>query len=261
VRERASVPELDHFLDEGLISQVIRPLRSGKEASVYLCRAVESNTGHRLLAAKVYHPSERRNFHDRAVYEEGQRMGKHRERRAIANHTRFGKQAEQGFWVYHEHAVLTSLSAAGAPVPRPVALGGNAILMEFIAGPDGEAAPQLRHVVLDRREAEALLGSLIRTMTTFLRHNVVHADLSAYNVLYDGERATIIDLPQAVDPRANRSARELLGRDVRNVVNHLTRFGVVADAERIAEDLWTGFLFADLWDPELALPPDLVTGA
>ena len=36
----------EHFLDEGLIEAVIRPIKSGKEASVHLCRANPRTTGH-----------------------------------------------------------------------------------------------------------------------------------------------------------------------------------------------------------------------
>ena len=50
----------EHFLDEGLITSIIRPIKSGKEASVHLCRGNPSTTGERLLALKTYHPLNRR---------------------------------------------------------------------------------------------------------------------------------------------------------------------------------------------------------
>ena len=80
----------------------------------------------------------------------------------------------------------------------------------------------------------------------FLSRNLVHADLSPYNVLLWEGRVTVIDLPQAVDPRTNMNSRSLLLRDVDNLCRFFARFGIRADAERITSDLWRRFVFAKL---------------
>jgi len=79
-----------------------------------------------------------------------------------------------------------------------------------------------------------------------LRRNLIHADLSPFNVLWWEGRATIIDLPQAVDPRSNPNASQLLARDVSCICRHFYRYGVRADPDEITRGLWMGFLFADL---------------
>jgi RIO kinase 1 len=80
---------------------------------------------------------------------------------------------------------------------------------------------------------------------------VIHGDLSAYNVLvWEGE-ATVIDLPQAVDPRKNRHAEAMLERDVTRICEHFARYGVGSSPSRIASDLWNGWRFADLVPEEL----------
>ena len=71
--------------------------------------------------------------------------------------------------------------------------------------------------------------------------HVVHGDLSPYNVLYWRGEPVIIDLPQAVDPRLNPAARELLQRDIENVCTCATRRGVPRDAMEIAHELWRAF--------------------
>jgi RIO kinase 1 len=81
--------------------------------------------------------------------------------------------------------------------------------------------------------------------------NVIHGDLSPFNVLVWGGRTTVIDLPQAIDPRKNRHARGLLERDVTRICEHFGRLGVRSDARRIAADLWTAWTFADLVPEEL----------
>ena len=61
------------------------------------------------------------------------------------------------------------------------------------------------------------------------------------DVLYWDGALMAIDFPQAVDPRVNMNARELLGRDLRNVCGAFRRYGVQADPESIAADLWERF--------------------
>jgi len=74
----------------------------------------------------------------------------------------------------------------------------------------------------------------------------VHADLSAYNVLYWQGRARIIDFPQAIDPRFNSNALSLLTRDIENICRYMSRYGVEHDARRIANQLWWRFKKAEL---------------
>jgi RIO kinase 1 len=78
----------------------------------------------------------------------------------------------------------------------------------------------------------------MNNVEAFLAADVVHADLSAFNVLYWEGRPVIIDLPQAVDALLNRHARELLARDIGNICRHFQRQGLNADAAEIASQLW-----------------------
>src|ERR1700682_5695454 len=57
---------LDAFIGDGSITDVLYVVRSGKEATVYCCRGAASSNGD-LVAAKVYRPLERRNFHNEAI--------------------------------------------------------------------------------------------------------------------------------------------------------------------------------------------------
>jgi RIO kinase 1 len=130
-------------------------------------------------------------------------------------------------------------------VPRPVLAAEGALLMEYI-GDKQTSAPLLRRVHLSGAQAREVFDRLMWNVELALRHNLIHADLSPFNVLWWEGRATIIDLPQAVDPRSNPNASELLARDVDNVCRHFERYGVRSDPDRISRGLWTGFLFADL---------------
>jgi RIO kinase 1 len=237
---------LDAFLERGRITDVLGVVKSGKEATVYCCRA-HPESGAEFLAAKVYRSLDDRTFRNDAVYQEGnwRWARENRVTRAFRAKSRFGREVQYAGWIGREWEILTDLFAAGVPVPRPVDSAPGAILMEFFgAGP--VAAPPLHSARMGREAAQVLLERLVAAIAAMLRRNVVHGDLSAYNILWDGREERIIDFPQAVDPRSNPSARALLARDVENVVRACGRLGAEADAARIAADLWARFTEATL---------------
>ncbi|MBI3648033.1 MAG: hypothetical protein HY240_04705 [Actinobacteria bacterium] len=239
------------FFDEGLITEIVRPIKSGKEASVHLCRANPSTTGETLAALKVYHPLDRRNFHDEAIYRDGEWIKERRVRVALEKKTRFGREVQGGIWLSREWETLHALTDAGADVPRPIHRTDDAILMTYV-GDEDDAAPQLRSYRPERDEAEALFRQVVRNVEVMLGANVIHGDLSPYNILVWEGIATIIDLPQAMDPRKNQHAEELLRRDVERVVEHFRRLGVGTGAGRLAADLWVAWTFADLVPGDLS---------
>ena len=203
----------EYFFDEGLITNVIRPIKSGKEASVHLCDANPSTTGEHLVALKVYRPPGSRAFRDEALYRDGEWIKERRVRVAVGKKTRYGRGVAGEIWVDREWESLRTLSEAGADVPRPIERTGDSILMTYV-GDEDDAAPQLRSYRPDPGEAEQLFAQTMRNVELFLYRNLIHGDLSAYNVLVWDGRVTLIDLPQAVDPRKNKHAKGLLERDV-----------------------------------------------
>jgi RIO kinase 1 len=144
-----------------------------------------------------------------------------------------------------EYQVLQLLHEAYADVPRPIAAEGEAILMEYF-GDEDEAAQQLNRVHLDEAEAPALFQRLMNNVELLLGLNLVHGDLSPHNVLYWRGEVRVIDFPQATDPRFNSHARDFLTRDVANLVRYFAEYGVEADADALADDLWRRFQRAEL---------------
>ena len=232
------------FCAQGLIDDVLFQLKSGKEATVYCCKACPS-TCKNLLAAKVYRDSHHRNFSNDAAYREGRYLVKVRVRHAVEKNTDFGKLVKQHLWVGKEFETLKTLWQAGTDVPKPYDMGGNAILMEFV-GCDNTPAPLLRDMILEKQKAEKIFDRIIDNIEVFLANNIVHADLSPFNILYDSGKICIIDFPQAVDPRFNRNAFDFLKRDVENICKFFGKFGVEANSTDISTDLWTRFMYGRL---------------
>jgi len=235
---------LSRFYEDRLISDVVSRVKGGKEANVYCC-AANPDSGLDYIAAKLYRPRMFRQLRNDARYRQGRlvldTMGKEvrddRLKRAIAKRTNIGQAALHTSWLEHEYLALSTLHAAGADVPQPIAHSENTILMEYLGEPE-EPAPALHHVRLARAEARPLFERLLHNVELMLAHGLVHADLSAFNVLYWEGAITLIDFPQAVDVGRNPDAPDLLERDIARVCSYFARFGVERDPARLARDLW-----------------------
>jgi RIO kinase 1 len=224
--------------------EVIGMLKGGKEATVYCCEAQGPRENY-LVAAKQYRDLSFRQFKNDAVYQQGRWFGGGRRERAFRNKSRFGRAVQFGGWVEHEYQTLKALHAAGADVPRPFGRSGSIVLMEYL-GDKENAAPMLSRTVLPPDEAKRLFDVVMRNIRLFLSLDCVHADLSPFNILYWQGTVKIIDLPQAVDPRSNPNAFDLLTRDVENVCRYFFRYGIGDAAPLLAQELWQQYLRAKL---------------
>ncbi len=140
-------------------------------------------------------------------------------------------------WLAHEYVSLQALHAAGVKVPKPIAFANNTVLMEYF-GDLKHPAPTLQGVTLERTEARRLFDALLADVETMLAHGRVHADLSAFNVLYWQGDYRIIDFPQSVDPAVHSEAFQLLQRDVVRLCQYFSRYGVLADGAALARSIW-----------------------
>src|SRR5689334_25446803 len=86
-------PALQPLIDDGVIDEVLRSLKSGKEATVYTVR-----TGTQIRCAKVYRDMGQRSFQKRAQYQEGRKVRGSRQARSRAKSTRFGRQEAESRW-------------------------------------------------------------------------------------------------------------------------------------------------------------------
>lgn len=235
---------LGPFYSDQVITDVLRQVKGGKEATVYYCRANPA-IGVDLIAAKVYRPRMFRQLRNDAVYrkgrevigEEGKEVRGRREKLAMKKKTDFGQKLRHTTWLANEFQTLQRLYAAGADVPKPFATSDNAILMEYV-GDEEFSAPALSQVRLAPRMARSLFDRLMHNVELMLTHDRVHADLSAYNVLYWNDEVKIIDFPQAIDPYVNPEAFALLGRDVERLCQYFARYGIPSDAPQITRELW-----------------------
>jgi RIO kinase 1 len=236
---------LGDFYEHQWISDVLARVKGGKEASVYLCRP-GSEVDKSLIAAKVYRPRSLRNLKNDGLYRagradldnEGHQILDHGMAHAMEKKTEYGKELLHQSWIAYEYTSLEKLYKAGADVPQPFTMAKNAILMSFIGDMDG-CAPTLNEINLDRQQARTLFERVLKNIDICLGQNLVHGDLSAYNILYWEGDISLIDFPQVVAPEANRNAFTIFQRDVSRVCDYFSKQGIRSNARKIAAELWT----------------------
>jgi RIO kinase 1 len=224
---------LQPLIDDGVIDEVVRSLKSGKEATVYVVRS-----GTHLRCAKVYRDMAQRSFQRRAQYQEGRKVRGSREARAMSRGTRFGRREQEHEWKNAEVNALYRLVAADVRVPRPFGYFNDVLVMELVTDASGNPAPRLGEVDLAPDTAREYHGFLMRQVVRMLSLGLIHGDLSEFNVLLAPEGPVIIDLPQVIDASGNNAAFAMLERDVNNISATLGRFAPELLQTAFAREMW-----------------------
>ena len=232
---------LQDLIDEGVIDQVLRPLKSGKEASVYVVRS-----GDDIRCAKVYKDMAQRSFQARVQYQEGRKVRGSRQARAMGKATKFGRKEAEAAWKNAEVDALYQLTAAGVRVPKPYGYFGGVLVMELVTDAEGYSAPRLGEVDLSPDTAREYHRFLMQQVARMLCVGLIHGDLSEYNVLVGPEGPVIIDLPQAVSASGNNNARTMLRRDVGNITISLSRFAPELLDTHYGEEMWALYELGEL---------------
>ena len=224
---------LQPLIDDGVIDEVVRSLKSGKEATVYVVRS-----GTHLRCAKVYRDMAQRSFQRRAQYQEGRKVRGSRESRAMNRSTRFGRKEQEHEWKNAEVDALYRLVAADVSVPRPFGYFNDVLIMELVRDASGDPAPRLGEVELTPDVAREYHSFLMQQVVRMLSLGLIHGDLSEFNILLAAEGPVIIDLPQVVNASGNNAAFAMLERDINNIRATLGRFAPELLQTEFAREMW-----------------------
>jgi len=209
---------LEHLLAEGVITEVLARLQSGKEAEVYVVRF-----GGNVVAAKVYKDRATRSFKNNSAYKEGRTVRNSRSQRAINRGSSFGKAAAEDAWKTAEADALYKLHAADVRVPTPVLYLDGVLLMELVLDADGNAARRLIDTDLTVGQANAAYHDMVAQLVRILSCDLIHGDLSPYNVLWGAMGPVVIDFPQIVSASHNSASEQFFLRDADNILGHFAR--------------------------------------
>ncbi len=233
---------LGPLLEEGIISEVLGRLQSGKEAEVFIVRYAE-----RVVAAKVYKDRAQRSFKNKSAYQEGRGVRNSRDQRAIGRRSSFGRDTEEEAWKSAEVDAMYKLHAADVRVPAPVMFFEGVLLMDLVLDAEGVTARRLIDTTLSAEQANAAYHDMLVQLVRMLSCDLIHGDLSAYNVLWGAGGPTIIDFPQIVSAAQNSNSERFFMRDAENILGHFRAIDPRLAARRgDAAEIWRAYMRREL---------------
>jgi RIO kinase 1 len=210
VFDQSTLMVIYDFLNKGVLDEIHGVISAGKEARVYWSKNKEGKE----LAVKIYLTSSAEFLKGMRKYIEGDQRFKGVKR---------GTRSLIFVWAQKEYRNLQQASRAKVRVPKPVAVEKNVLVMEFI-GKNGVNAPSLREQPVNKPEkVYALLLTYLQRL--YRKGELVHGDLSEYNIMMWKGKPVIFDVSQAV-PTSHPMAGFLLRRDLANVNRFFSRLGV-----------------------------------
>ena len=225
--------QLQPLIEDGIIDSVVRRLRSGKEATVFVVAC-----GKEVRCAKVYKDATQRGFHRLAEYQEGRKTRGSRDARALKGGSRHGRELAEEQWKNAEVDALFKLDRAGVRVPKPYGVFDGVLIMELVCDAEGSVAPRLGDIDIAPEQAREWHAFMLSQVVLMLCAGIIHGDLSEFNVLVDASGPVIIDLPQAVDAASNNNAFAMFERDVNNLRETFGRSAPELLETHYAHEIW-----------------------
>jgi RIO kinase 1 len=216
VFDKYTLRTIEKFFSGRVLDIIDFPISTGKEGNVF--RAVTPDK--KMVAVKIYRTSNA-TFKHMSQYIIGDPRFKslHKTRKDIIY-----------AWTQKEFKNLERLKKIGVKAPKPIIFKDNILIMEYI-GDEEQPAPLLKDVTIDNPEKTfKTIISYISKM--YKKANLVHGDISAYNILYFKNKCYLIDLGQGVLIE-HPNALEFLKRDIKNVVSYFNKYNIRADADKI----------------------------
>src|SRR5215216_677759 len=219
----------------GFLDVLISGIKTGKEASVFLGKNSEG-----FVAVKIYTDLRVRSFKRDASYREGRFIGDTRIEKAIEQGSQKGLDAHQILWVQEEFRQMKHLYEHGVRVPKAIAVNGISLVMEFIGDENGNPAPRISDLKMEREEAEEAFRQSVENLKLIVRAGKVHGDYSTFNLLWHNETAVVIDFPQVIEFKNNPNAPAFLERDVHSLCKSFRKHGIKADEAKVIREVRAG---------------------
>jgi RIO kinase 1 len=228
-------PDLNELSRLDFLDELISGIKTGKEASVFLGK---NSRGY--VAVKIYTDLRVRSFKHDEAYRNGRFIGDVRIQKAIAHGSQKGLEARQTLWVQEEFSQMQHLYENGVRVPKAIAVNGIVLIMEFIGDEDGNPAPRISDLKMDKEEAEEAFRQSVQNLKRIVRSGRVHGDYSSFNILWHKEEAVVIDFPQVMEFKHNPNAKAFLERDVHSLCKSFGKHGVIADELKVLREVRSG---------------------
>lgn len=199
---------------KGLFDHIQSPIFRGKEAHVF-----SAKKDHHYVAVKIYRleTCDFNRMYDYIKYDRRYvTLRKHKRKVIFA-------------WAQREYRNLLIAREAGARVPTPLHRAEHILILEFIGDHD-QAALRLKDAHME--DPEATFNDIVKQMKKMYKANLIHGDLSHFNILFHKNKPIIIDFSQSTT-KENPRADEYLRRDIRNICNFFKKYGVDAHEQDV----------------------------
>ena len=217
VFDRITLKTLYKLANQGYIHLLNGAISTGKEANVFT--GVDDQG--KIVAVKIYRVTTS-DFKKMQYYIQGDpRFNvKSNSKRQLINN-----------WVLKEFKNLNRTYEAGVRVPQPIIAKNNILIMEFIGNSDGTPARLMRQSKISNPQyvADKIIDYVKKLYNDA---ELVHGDLSGFNILMADDEPVIIDLSQSMvvdHPLTN----ELLNRDIDNLVKDFNKMNIKMSKEDI----------------------------
>ncbi|MFH1408443.1 MAG: serine protein kinase RIO [Nanoarchaeota archaeon] len=202
-----------HLISQGHFERLRSPLSIGKESNVFTAVKDEG-----LVVVKIFR-LETSDFNRMYSYIQGDPRfeGLKRNRRKII----FA-------WTQREYRNLLKAREAGVTVPLPITWRNNVLVEEYIG--DEINAPKLKDQ--EPKKPLVFLKDLIKEMKRLADAQMVHTDLSSFNILNYNEKPVLIDFSQATTWKHPQFC-SYWERDAKNVASYFTKIGIPTSTESL----------------------------
>lgn len=199
------------LITEGHFRGLESPIKIGKESNVF---SALTESGKRIIV-KIYR-LETCDFNAMYSYIKDDPRYAHLKRK---------KRRVIFAWVQREYRNLMNAREAQVSVPIPITFSNNVLVLEFI-GKNDMIAQMLKDSV--PKNKKIFFDKIIDNIRKLYKAELVHADLSAFNILNFNDLPVFIDMSQAT-PLKHPRAEEFLIRDVKNICTFFRKIGLKVD--------------------------------
>ncbi|MBS3128589.1 serine protein kinase RIO [Candidatus Woesearchaeota archaeon] len=202
-----------HFDDPDQLS----PFKIGKESNVFLAK---KNNELRILKIYRLETCDFNRMYDYIKFDPRYKSVQRNKRQVILT------------WVQKEYRNLLLAREAHVHVPTPFAYAHNVLVMECI----GKEKPAHQLKDYYPQQPKLFAQKIIEEMKKLYQANLVHGDLSSFNILNDAQTPVLIDFSQSTTLE-NQHAQDYLKRDIKNIVYFFKKCELILDPEKIYTEI------------------------
>ncbi|MFH0767377.1 MAG: serine protein kinase RIO [Bacillota bacterium] len=209
VFDRSTLLSIEKLISDRLIDYIDFPISSGKEGNIFLAITPKKKP----VVLKIYRISTSTFKHmNDYIIGDPRFQSNHKSHRDIIY-----------TWTSKEYKNLLKLESIGILAPKPIKKINNVLVMEFI-GKDRQAAPMLKDVQLNN--PKTIFKQVITSIRKMYQNaNLVHCDLSQFNILIHQNKPYIIDLGQGI-LKDHPMSETYLKRDIHSIVTYFRKYNI-----------------------------------